>query len=128
MPKLLLFKSVFIPGIVTGTKTLTLRRTTNVRAGDEVWAANGYTRDRRVALLHITSVEHLQVRQITPQMAREDGHATAAAMRRALHSFYPGASQLFCLRWAVLRVVDEHPLVAATLLATRTQRTVSRRS
>ncbi len=101
---MLLFKKKFLPAIRTGEKTQTIRlwKHRRMRAGQRSYIPG-------VGYIRITSVEEVQLEQLTDADAQPDGFATADDLRREITALYPAqlAAGYRAYRVAFERIRDE---------------------
>ncbi|MCD6323656.1 MAG: ASCH domain-containing protein [Desulfurococcales archaeon] len=83
--KKLFFKKEFAVGIASGSKTSTIRLSSNLRAGDEVELIAGGI---RLGMARIESVEVKKVRELTDDDARRDGFSSRDELVETLKRLY----------------------------------------
>ncbi len=81
---MLLFKKKFLPAILSGEKTQTIRlwKHRRMRAGQRSYIPG-------VGYIRVTQVEEVQLEELTDADARPDGFATADALRAEIADLYP---------------------------------------
>ncbi len=81
---MLLFKKKFLPAILSGEKTQTIRlwKHRRMRAGQRSYIPG-------VGYIRVTQVEEVQLKELTDADARPDGFATADALRAEIAQLYP---------------------------------------
>lgn len=95
------FRRVFVPSILDGRKTQTIRATLGggFTAGRRLRIQNGYTKTSHVGDAVIVDVIEKQIDDLTQQDAELDGFASLDALRVALEATYPGRATLWLVRW-----------------------------
>jgi hypothetical protein len=99
----LLFKKKFLPAIRAGEKTQTIRlwKHRRMRAGQRSYIPG-------VGHIRVTSVEEVQLEQLTDADAQPDGFASAEDLRREIRALYPQqlAAGYRAYRVAFKRIVE----------------------
>jgi hypothetical protein len=95
------FKRCFVPSILDGSKTQTLRPRVrgDFSPGRSLSLLNGY--HARALIGRATIVDALPVRlaDLTEEQAAVDGFASRAALLEAIDATYPGVDEFIAVRW-----------------------------
>ena len=95
------FRGVFVPSIIAGRKTQTIRAKLGPGfvAGRNLRLQNGYHRLSHVGDAVIADVTQKSVDALSQQDAELDGFESLATLRVALEATYPGQSTVWLVRW-----------------------------
>lgn len=95
------FKKEYVAPILAGTKRQTIRaRRPPCAVGDLVDATNQWGRPP-FASLRVTSVEPVDLEDLTEHDALADGFADVAALRDVIEKTYPGVTQLWAIGFSL---------------------------
>jgi hypothetical protein len=86
--KQLMFKARFIPLILDGSKTQTIRTRTRIRDGDLVQARCRYDQPA-FGILRVTAVNSIKRSELSESDARADGFESLAELQKTLMQLYP---------------------------------------
>ena len=96
------FKKMWIEPILQGHKTQTMRsRKPKYEVGDRVAATCEWGKPPFCELV-VADVERISLDQITDQVARADGFASAVELREFLEATYPDIEDFWITRWEAL--------------------------
>lgn len=95
------FRRVFVPSILDGRKTQTIRATLGggFAPGRALRLQNGYTKTSHVGDAVIADVVEKHIDDLTQQDVELDGFASLEALRVELEATYPGRATMWLVRW-----------------------------
>lgn len=98
---LLQFRGVYVPLILDGRKTQTIRAKLGggFVAGRPLRIQNGYSATAHVADATIDAVDEVPIAELTERDAKLDGFPSLAELLTAIAATYPGAARVFRVRW-----------------------------
>lgn len=95
------FKRHFVPSILDGSKTQTLRP--HVRGdfspGRTLSLLNGYHANALIGRATIVDAAPVRLADMTDEQARIDGFVSRAALVDAINEAYPGVDEFIAVRW-----------------------------
>lgn len=95
------FKKQYVPLVKNGTKVQTLRARTSLKEGDIVKATCAWG-DPPFASLRVTSVQWVNLEDLTEADARADGFDSLRDLYAALAKLYPGVERLAKIAFCVV--------------------------
>lgn len=98
---LLQFRGVYVPLILDGRKTQTIRAKLGggFVAGRPLRIQNGYSATAHVADATIAAVDEVPIAELTERDAKLDGFPSLDELLAVIASTYPGATRVFRVRW-----------------------------
>jgi hypothetical protein len=107
--KQLIFKARFIPLILNGSKTQTIRARNTTREGDLVQARCRY-HEPAFGILRVTAVTAMKRSELSETDAKADGFDTLADLQKTLKQLYPqlsSASELFRIQFEYMGTPEQ---------------------
>jgi len=102
------FKRRYAKALIEGKKTLTIRKWTNLKEGDEVLVHSG---GKIIGKARILSVQKKHISEITDEEARLDGFRDAEELRREIEKMgYDGEVYLIHFEFEPFEAVNPHNL------------------
>lgn len=101
MRKTLSFKKRYIPKILDGSKTSTLRKTTALEVGDTVEAMCEWGKPP-FAILEVDGIDDVRRAALGDGDAQADGFQGVHELHKALDEFYPGMDSFVRIRFSVV--------------------------
>lgn len=95
------FKRRFVPSILSGEKTQTLRPRVrgDFSPGRTLSLLNGYHARSLIGRATIIDAMPVQLADLTDEQARIDGFASRTALVNAINEAYPGVNEFIAVRW-----------------------------
>lgn len=95
------FKRIFVPSILDGSKTQTLRPRVRgtFAGGGTLTLLNGYHATALIGRATIVSAAPIRLDGVTDYIARLDGFDSSADLVAAAGKLYPGIAEFIAIRW-----------------------------